>query len=106
MTATSHASPAKVAEVDLLAARMKDATVVGIVSVQGIPARQFQAKGRGIHGDAHRFDLAGTVQGLQDAPDTLQIRRSADVGDFNFHGGAFRLGGHVARGQRVVSAAG
>ena len=46
MTATSHASPAKVAEVDLLAARMKDATVVGIVSVQGIPARQFQAMRR------------------------------------------------------------
>ena len=46
MAAASHPNPAKVAEVDVLAARMKDAAVIGIVSVAGIPARQFQAMRR------------------------------------------------------------
>ncbi|HYS71396.1 MAG TPA: 50S ribosomal protein L10 [Thermoplasmata archaeon] len=46
MAATSHPNPAKAAEVETLVARMKDASVVGIVSVQGIPARQFQAMRR------------------------------------------------------------
>jgi large subunit ribosomal protein L10 len=39
---TAHANPAKVAEVDALVQRMRDAAVVGIVDVHGIPAVQLQ----------------------------------------------------------------
>lgn len=46
MAVSSHASPAKIAEVERLAAKLKDAPVVGLVSVQGIPAQQFQAMRR------------------------------------------------------------
>ena len=52
MAAASHPNPAKVAEVDVLAARMRDAAVIGIVSVAGIPARQFQAMRRRLRGKA------------------------------------------------------
>ncbi|TLZ51011.1 MAG: 50S ribosomal protein L10 [Methanobacteriota archaeon] len=52
MAATAHASPAKVAEVDMLTARIRDAPVVGIVSVAGIPARQFQAMRGRLRGKA------------------------------------------------------
>ena len=44
--ATAHANPAKVAEVERLAAKMRSARVVGIVNVGGIPAPQFQAMRR------------------------------------------------------------
>jgi len=46
MAAAAHASPAKVAEVERLSARLRDAPVVGLVSVAGIPAQQFQAMRR------------------------------------------------------------
>ena len=49
---TAHASPAKVAEVDALAAAMREANVVGVVGVGGIPAQQFQAMRRRLRGKA------------------------------------------------------
>jgi len=47
---TAHASPAKVAEVDALAAAMREANVVGLVGVGGIPAQQFQKMRRRLRG--------------------------------------------------------
>ena len=46
MTVTAHVAPAKIAEVEALVSRMRDASVVGIVDVRGIPAQQFQAMRR------------------------------------------------------------
>lgn len=48
----THVSPAKAAEVDSLADAMRGATVVGIVSIGGIPAQQFQAMRRRLRGKA------------------------------------------------------
>ncbi|MEK6850990.1 MAG: 50S ribosomal protein L10, partial [Candidatus Thermoplasmatota archaeon] len=49
---TAHVNPAKAAEVDALAAAMRDASVVGIVNIGGIPAQQFQAMRRRLWGKA------------------------------------------------------
>jgi large subunit ribosomal protein L10 len=47
MAATqARANPVKVAEVDFLTRKIQEAPVVGLISVAGIPARQFQAMRR------------------------------------------------------------
>lgn len=43
-------NPAKVREVEALTVRIRDAPVVGIVNIQGIPAKQFQAMRRRLRG--------------------------------------------------------
>lgn len=48
--AVVEVNPAKVREVESLTSRMRDAPVVGIVNIQGIPAKQFQAMRRRLRG--------------------------------------------------------
>ena len=50
MAIAARANPVKAAEVDALASKLREAKVVGIVNVQGIPARQFQAMRRRLRG--------------------------------------------------------
>ena len=64
MTVTAHASPAKVAEVDALAARIREARVVGIVNVGGIPAPQFQAMRRRLRGKVELRVAKNSLLGL------------------------------------------
>lgn len=52
MIGEARVNPAKVAEVDALVSRLKEAPVVGIADVRGIPAVQFQAIRRRLRGKA------------------------------------------------------
>lgn len=53
MAATGTVNPAKVAKVEALVEQLRDAPVVGIVDVQGIPARQFQSMRRRLRDRVH-----------------------------------------------------
>jgi large subunit ribosomal protein L10 len=89
MTATAaHANPAKAQEVDDLVRQIKEATVVGIVDIRGIPAVQLQAMRRQLR---EKADLRVAKNTLV----RIALERSAEdkkgLGDL-----AASLGGQIA----------